>query len=100
MDASRKHDIAEINKSIKSRDPLVRKSAQEAGDKIRKEQSDGWMKEARTRLVEERMKGNNGNVRDISESIYKHTKHKEVIGATTFGFHMDPKRWEEIFGKK
>lgn len=91
MDEGRKHDVVEINKGLKSPDPIVRKNAREAGERISQERLDGWVRVARQKLIEETRKGNAGNVRDINEDIVKHKK--MGVGKTSFSFSGLP--WKD-----
>lgn len=97
MDVGRKHDIAEIKKAVKSGDSLLRKAALASGEKIRKEQGDGYLRSARESLIREKLKGNQNNVRDISEQIYKHNKHSQdvPIGPSSFSFSLPESFWKK-----
>jgi|PlaIllAssembly_1097288.scaffolds.fasta_scaffold367110_3 hypothetical protein len=90
MDIGRQKDIAELKKDLKKADPVMRKNIEEAGDKIRKEQGDGFLRSARESLLKAKHQGKQEDVRDISEQIYRHTRHqKDVpIGKTSFFFSL------------
>lgn len=97
MDIGRKADIAELKKDLKKADPVMRRNIEQAGENIRKEQGDGYMRDARASLLKAKFRGEQENVRDISEQIYKHTKHDKdmPIGRSTFSFSFPDGFWKK-----
>lgn len=81
---TRKHDIEQVNKGIKSSDPTERMVATIAGEKIASQRHDHWLGRARKELVKERINGNKDNARQISEDIYKHEKGGYGASSWTF----------------
>lgn len=103
MDISRQHDIVEIDKGLRSKDPLMRKVAGNARDNIRK-QTDGWTKSARASLIRETLAGRTGNATQIRDDMVKHRGGRmgkgnkgEVISAS---IHWPEGLWEKIYGRR
>lgn len=69
---ARKHDIKLVEKGLKSKDPLMRKVAKNAGNEIKKQLSDSWTRSAREKLVSETLKGNKDNATQIRDDMVKH----------------------------
>lgn len=102
MDAGRKADIKELKKDLnQTRDPLKRRLINQAGENIRKEQSDGWVRSARERMIAERRAGRIQNVRDIQHDMIDR-KAKAGLGSSKIGFALDISQedWDRIFKHK
>lgn len=80
MDKGRKADLSELKQQPQT------KKVKEAIKSINEEQKDSWKVSAREALIREKRKGNAGNVRDISEEIFK-SKNKPGIGKTAFSIN-------------
>lgn len=84
VDKTRKHDHVEIEKGLKSGDPIIRRQANEARDKINK--ADSWLVSARERLVKDVRDGKNANAWDVRDEIIKHEGRKGATSHTSFSF--------------
>lgn len=67
--ASREADRAEIARAMRSSDPLVRKNAIQAGERIRRET--GEVRAMREALIREHRAGRMDNVKDIQFEVAK-----------------------------
>lgn len=76
MDEGRKHDLKELEAEPKT------EKVKNAISQIKKEQKDSWKVSAREALIREKRKGNAGNVRQISEDIFK--RKNMGMGKTSF----------------
>lgn len=99
MDASRKHDIADIEKGLRSSDPLMREVAGNAGKKIKKQLNDSWTRDAREKLVKETLNGNKENAFQIRDDMVKHRGGREGKGSEAYSasFRWAPGQYERIF---
>ena len=102
MDISRKHDLKDIEKGLKSPDPLMRKVAGNAADKVKKQLNDSWTVSARETLIKETMKGKNGDATYIRDEMVKHRGGrlgKDNRGELlTSAVHWAPGQYERVFG--
>lgn len=103
MDISRRHDLTEIKKGLSSKSSLERKLAGNAASEIKKQANDRWTRQARERLVDETLKGNSENTRQIREDMIAHRGGRQGKGNTgermpSVSFNISPERYREIFG--
>lgn len=97
MDIGRKHDIETMKQDLKKADPVMRRNIEEAGDKIKREQGDGYLRSARESLIRAKLRGESDNARDISEQIFSHVRHQNdvPIGRRTFSFSFPDGFWSK-----
>ena len=89
MDKGRVLDVKELKEDLKkTTDPLKRKLIEKAGNKIAAEQHDGWVRDARHKMIDEKLQGRQGNVRDIQDTMIT----KQRSNSVTYGF-SDVKYW-------
>lgn len=89
MDKGRKADIAELKRDLKkTKDPTKKFLIERAGKKIAAEQHDGWVRSARHKMIDERLKGRQANVRDVQDEMIN----RERGGRMSYGF-MNVKYW-------
>lgn len=98
MDIARRHDVKVIEKGLKSVNPIERKQAKKAADKISKE--DGWTKSARAELIKETLQGRKDNCTQIREDMVKHEGRKTGGGSRSVTFNWPEGVWEQIYGHK
>ncbi len=98
----RKHDIKAVEDGLRSPDPLMRKVAKIAGDKIKKQLSDSWLRSAREKMIHETRMGRRDNATQIRDDIVKHRGGKDGKGGKgeilTVGIHWEPGQYESVFG--
>ena len=99
---TRKHDLKTVETGLKSKDPLMRKVARNAGNEIKKQLNNSWIRSARERLVEETKKGNRDNAFQIREDMVRHRGGRQGKGnkgeMLTAGIHWAENQYERIFG--
>jgi len=101
-DIGRQADIKELRKDLATtKDPKKIRLINQAGEKIRKEQSDGWVTSARRKMIAERQAGRIQNVRDIQHDMIDR-KNKAGTGSSKIGFALDISQedWDRIFKHK
>ena len=101
-DIGRQADIKELKKDLATtRDPKAVRLINEAGENIRKEQSDGWVKSARRKMIAERQAGRMQNVKDVQDDMIER-KNKAGLGSSKIGFalNISQKDWDRIFKHK
>lgn len=91
MDDGRKHDLQILKDDLKTaNDPLLVRDINDAGKRIEKEQHDGYARDARRVMIEERRQGRQANVKDVQDNMINRNI------TTNFGFNIPDDQWEKI----